>query len=57
MVTGELTLTDEEFKEFESLPVKDQEDWIEDCGELLVDSYEIDDHDEPSNINIIDLKK
>lgn len=51
----ELNLTDEQFKEFESLSGEEQEQWIKDEGNLIVDDYEIDDHDEPSNINIYDL--
>lgn len=49
----ELTLEDDEYEKFKSLSEKEQIEWIEDAGNLEVDSYEINDCANATNIQVI----
>lgn len=48
----EMFLTDKELEEFKAGTDEDKRDFFSDLGELIVDDYEIDDYDTPSNIKI-----
>lgn len=50
----ELELSEEDYNEFKSLPKKEQIDWITDCGELIIDSYRVEDYETSGPINISD---
>ena len=38
----ELTLDDNKLKEFKSLSIEDQHDWIRENGDLMLDDYSLD---------------
>lgn len=46
----ELFLTDEELLAFKSLSKEEQEDWIHDEGEIIVDDYYLSDYGEINSI-------
>ena len=48
----DMFLTDEQLKEFKALDCDKQKNYIRELGELIVDDYEIDDYDDPSNIKL-----
>ena len=50
----ELELNEEAYNEFKSSSKKEQIDWITDCGELIIDSYRIEDYETSGPINISD---
>lgn len=51
----ELNLTDAEYEKFKNLSEDKQIQYIKDEGYLTVDDYEIDEHGEPTNIQIHDV--
>lgn len=48
----ELELTDSEFKEFSKMNEDEQEKYVYKNGSLIVDDYEVDEYEYPSNIKI-----
>ena len=46
----ELNLTDEELEKFKSFPEEEQQLWIEDEGELIIDDYYLNDIGEVTKI-------
>ena len=46
----ELELSDEDYKEFISLNKEDKEDYIRDCGEIIVDDFDMNDYGEIINM-------
>lgn len=46
----ELELSDEDYKEFINLSDEDKKDYIRDCGEIVIDDYDVNDYGEIINI-------
>lgn len=51
----ELNLTDAEYEKFKNLSENEQIKYIKSEGDLIVDDYEIDEYEEPTNIQIHDV--
>ena len=51
----ELNLTDAEYEDFNNLPEDEQIQYLKDEGSLIIDDYDIDDYEEPTNIQIHDV--
>lgn len=50
----ELELSEEDYNKFKSSSEEEQIDWITDCGELIIDSYRVEDYETSGPINISD---
>lgn len=48
----ELELTDSEFEEFSKMNEDEQEKYVYKNGSLIVDDYEVDEYEYPSNIQV-----
>lgn len=50
----ELELSEEDYNKFKSSSEEEQINWITDCGELIIDSYRVEDYKTSGPINISD---
>ena len=46
----ELDLSDEEYEEFKKMDNEDKKDYIRDCGEIIIDGFDMNDYGEIVNI-------
>lgn len=51
----EMELTGAEYEEFKNLPEDVQIEYLKDNGSIIVDDYEIDDYEEPTNLKVNEL--
>lgn len=51
----EMELTGAEYGEFKSLSKDEQIEYLKDNGSIIVDDYEIDDYEEPTNLIVNEL--
>ena len=51
-----LTLTDEEYKEFESISDDEKKDWIKD-GDFTLDSFSVDDRELDDDYRVTDVEE
>lgn len=49
----ELELSDDEYKEFQSLPKEEQLDWIKESG-LIIDSYRVNDYETNLDFEVLE---